>query len=714
MTGVLVMGASLTAEYIGPGTIRHGKRIDAVRAQRGWVTRRYGLPLLSTFAPAQDAGGSSLDMLSFDVRAALGEDRPVLRDLEMLADLDALLDALKGHEEPVNPSDVLAFDLETDTNGQITVAGAAVRGMMAASPWDGIGYTAKTLRALIELVEGAGGTTCGWNSIGFDNPLLSLRDVPVGFASHIDGMLLWRAAYPQARYSGLLDVAPCFSFSPPWKTDEAMYDAADNPGDALVQGCALDCAATLAAVLGIGREGKAAERLLTELHDTARVTQRMTQAGVVADVKLMDEMKRGCERKKVALQTGRIPTGVNPGSPAQVSEWAAGRGIEIASTARADLLGCGVPELEAVEEWRAVDQQRKLIEKVREHVNPETGRIHSRFKVPGAVTGRLSSTDPNLQNIPASMRLVVTADDGHMLISADYSGIEMRLAALLSGDKTLRRLVEDGVDLHTWGASKAFGKPEADVTKDERQAAKTVNYSILYGAGRESVVKRSGEAAGVYHDAFPELFPELDRWMKRNIAEAQRRGCLTTPFGRTRRWLRASPTEAANFPIQAAAASVFHLGLRRAYAVMPAASLRLPIHDEIVASVPERYAGVWQNRMRKAMEQSGRRARRRGVPRGRGRAGADVGRVEVAMRMREKRVKSKTSAALKVRRKMAEDLRARRKTAVKALDRAWDVCRDSGGNRVLRRTAGKDETMMLIDVLPGDVVIVMRGDRGNG
>ena len=241
------------------------------------------------------------------------------------------------------------------------------------------------------------------------------------------------------------------------------------------------------------------------------------------------------------------------------------------------------------------------------------GRIHTNFRMTVTATGRLSSTEPNLQNIPvrrelgAQIRRMFVAAPGCVLVDADYSQIELRLLAHISGDETMQAAFKSGEDIHAVTASQVFGLPLAEVTPAQRSSAKAVNFGIVYGISAFSLaqdIKVSPAEARAYIDAYMQKYHGVREYMDRVIAEAKERGYVETLFGRRRPVpeLKASNFNtrsfgervARNMPIQGTAADIIKLAMvnvrRRLRAEGLEARLILQVHDELIAECPEREA----------------------------------------------------------------------------------------------------------------------------
>lgn len=243
----------------------------------------------------------------------------------------------------------------------------------------------------------------------------------------------------------------------------------------------------------------------------------------------------------------------------------------------------------------------------------ENGRIHTSLNQTGTATGRLASSDPNLQNIPVrgeigrELRKYFIADDGYVLIDADYSQIELRILAELSKDENMSRAFIDGEDIHTAVASQVFGVEPDEVTPELRRRAKAVNFGIVYGIGEFSLSKDIGttrKAAKEYIENYLANYPDVDRYLKTTVENAKTDGYTTTAFGRRRnipelkssnRNLRAFGERVAmNSPIQGSAADVIKIAMinvRRALKESGLdAHLIMQVHDELIVECREECA----------------------------------------------------------------------------------------------------------------------------
>jgi DNA polymerase-1 len=273
------------------------------------------------------------------------------------------------------------------------------------------------------------------------------------------------------------------------------------------------------------------------------------------------------------------------------------------------LAGEGVQCATLVLEWRQLTKLKSTYtDALQTQINAESGRVHTSFSLTGAQTGRLSSNDPNLQNIPIrteigrKIRDAFVADPGHVLLSADYSQIELRLAAHMADVPQLKDAFRAGEDIHAITAQELFGR----VDRDTRNQAKTINFAILYGssawgiAGRLGLPKDEGKAI---IDRYFERFPGIRAFMHSTLAFAREHGFTRTLFGRKTHFepnirspnpsIRGGAERAAiNAPIQGTSADLIKRAMARIDGALAEAGLNdvkmlLQVHDELVFEVPE-------------------------------------------------------------------------------------------------------------------------------
>ncbi|MCK5749920.1 MAG: DNA polymerase I, partial [Oricola sp.] len=304
----------------------------------------------------------------------------------------------------------------------------------------------------------------------------------------------------------------------------------------------------------------------------------------------------------------------NLGSPKQISDILFGKlGLpggkktgKGAWSTKADVLeqlaAEGHPLPQVLLQWRGLSKLKSTYtDSLPEEINKETGRVHTSYALASTTTGRLSSNDPNLQNIPIrsedgrKIRTAFIPDKGNVLISADYSQIELRLVAHIADLKSMKQAFADGVDIHAMTASEMFNMPVEGMDPMIRRRAKAINFGIIYGISAFGLANQLGISRGEakdYIDAYFKKFPGIRQYMDDTIASAKAQGFVETIFGR-RTYVGGindknpamrgySERQAINAPIQGAAADV----IRRAMIRMPAAIAGLPakmllqVHDE--------------------------------------------------------------------------------------------------------------------------------------
>ena len=277
-------------------------------------------------------------------------------------------------------------------------------------------------------------------------------------------------------------------------------------------------------------------------------------------------------------------------------------------------------------EWRGLAKLKSTYtDALPEFINPETGRIHTSYSLASTTTGRLASSDPNLQNIPIRtedgrrIRTAFVAEKGNLLVSADYSQIELRLLAHIADIDSLRQAFADGQDIHAMTASEMFGVPLADMTAETRRRAKAINFGIIYGISAFGLANQLGISrveASDYIKAYFEKFPGIKDYMDAVKQEAHAQGYVSTLFGR-RIYLREIDSKiparrafaeraAINAPIQGSAADI----IRRAMIAMPPvlkkkspkSRMLLQVHDELIFEAPESETDKLMQNVREVMQ----------------------------------------------------------------------------------------------------------------
>ncbi len=277
-------------------------------------------------------------------------------------------------------------------------------------------------------------------------------------------------------------------------------------------------------------------------------------------------------------------------------------------------------------EYRSLSKLKSTyIDSLPKLIHPETGRVHTSFNQTATATGRLSSSDPNLQNIPIrtplgkKIREAFVAEPGHLLISADYSQVELRILAHLSGDPTLISAFERNEDIHTRTAAEIFGLPLEKITPEMRRDAKVVNFGIIYGMGAYGLARQLQipvPAAERYIRSYFDRYPGVRRYQEQLLDDARKNGFVTTIMNRKRPIPELSSSNrnqaaqgertAINTPIQGSAADIIKVAMIRIHEFLRgnrmASRLILQIHDELVLEAPESEVEEARRILREGME----------------------------------------------------------------------------------------------------------------
>ena len=383
------------------------------------------------------------------------------------------------------------------------------------------------------------------------------------------------------------------------------------------------------------------------------VLSDMEAAGIKVDAQKLSQLSAGFAQRMAALedeayqQAGRT---FNMGSPKQLGEilfdemglpggkktktgaWQTGAEI------LEDLAAEGQPLPRTILSWRSLSKLRSTYtETLQEQINPATGRVHTNYSMTGAQTGRLSSNDPNLQNIPIrtdegrKIREAFIAEPGNQLISADYSQIELRLLAHIADIDALKSAFRNGLDIHAMTASEMFNVPIEGMDPMIRRRAKAINFGIIYGISafglaRQLSIPRS--EASDYIKAYFEKFPGIKAYMEDTKAKARETKTVETAFGRVLHLKGIdskngaergfAERQAINAPIQGSAADIIK---RSMIAVPPAlekaglqARMLLQVHDELIFETPAGEADALLKVVTETMERAPQPALNLSVP----------------------------------------------------------------------------------------------------
>lgn len=387
------------------------------------------------------------------------------------------------------------------------------------------------------------------------------------------------------------------------------------------------------------------ERMVTVYETLERpmvgVLRQMEMAGIKLDPAILKRMSSDFAQKLAGLEAEIYEMAgedFNIGSPKQMGEILFGKlGLEGGKKTKTGAWSTGADVLETLAaqghdlprrilEWRQLSKLKSTYtDALPDFINEDTGRVHTSYSLASTTTGRLSSSDPNLQNIPIrteegrKIRTAFIADEGNVLISADYSQIELRVLAHMAGIDTLRQAFADGLDIHAMTASEMFNEPIEGMDPMIRRRAKAINFGIIYGIsafGLANQLSIPRSEAAAYIDKYFERFPGIRAYMDTTKQQARDQGYVSTLFGRkthlpeinSKNGAQRSFTERAaiNAPIQGSAADI----IRRAMIRMPAAlekaklpaKMLLQVHDELIFEVPKAEADTTIEIVKQVME----------------------------------------------------------------------------------------------------------------
>jgi DNA polymerase-1 len=358
----------------------------------------------------------------------------------------------------------------------------------------------------------------------------------------------------------------------------------------------------------------------------ADILFRMERTGVLLDRNLLAVQSGELGRKMLELEQRAFQEAGQPfnlGSPKQIGDILFTQkglpavkktpgGAPSTDEETLELLALDHPIARAILDYRGMAKLKSTYtDKLPQMVHPQTGRLHTSYSQATAVTGRLSSAEPNLQNIPARsaegrrIREAFIAPPGHVLVSADYSQIELRIMAHLSDDAGLLHAFAHDLDIHTATAAEVFGVPLEEVSNDQRRMAKVINFGLIYGMsafGLASQLNLERAAAQAYIDRYFARYPGVAGYMQRTREAARSQGYVETVFGR-RLYLpeinaknpqrrQGAERAAINAPMQGTAADLIKLAMIAVQGWLDQGKLHsrllLQVHDELILEVPER------------------------------------------------------------------------------------------------------------------------------
>jgi len=385
----------------------------------------------------------------------------------------------------------------------------------------------------------------------------------------------------------------------------------------------------------------------------APVLSAMEREGILVDPTALKEMSAEFAQRIADLE-GEIHAlageSFNVGSPKQLGEILFDRlGLQGGKKTKSggystdsgvlEPLAAENPIVRKVLDWRGLSKLKSTYtDALITQINPKTKRVHTSYSMVGAQTGRLSSTDPNLQNIPIRtaegrrIREAFVAAPGNKLISLDYSQIELRLVAEIADIAALKKAFQEGLDIHAMTASEVFGVPLAEMDPETRRKAKAINFGIIYGISAFGLANQIGVARGeakAFIDQYFEKFPGIRTFMDETIEGCRQNGYVETLFGRRihlggindKNPMRRGYAErqAINAPIQGTAADIIKRAMIRIPGALAEAGLEdvrmlLQVHDELIFEAPEALTGDAVAAVKQVMEAAAGPSRSLGVP----------------------------------------------------------------------------------------------------
>lgn len=373
----------------------------------------------------------------------------------------------------------------------------------------------------------------------------------------------------------------------------------------------------------------AQEKMATVYEDIERplvsVIGQMELNGIKVDPLVLKKMSEDFGKRIIDLERAiqkKAGTEFNVGSPKQIGEILFDQmGLEGGKKTKTGQWSTDVGMLEKLSaqghqivsdilEWRGLSKLKSTYtDALQEQINPTTGRVHTSFSMAGTSTGRLASSDPNLQNIPIrtedgrKIREAFIADKGHTLLSVDYSQVELRLCAEMAGVTALKQAFKDGVDIHALTASQVFGVPLDQVTSDIRRQAKAVNFGIIYGISGWGLAKQldcDPKEANQFIRKYLDTFHEIETFMEAQKDFARKHEYVQTLFGRKcftpninakmQNVKMGAERAAINAPLQGTAADIMKMAMIKMPEALKTANLNakmlLQVHDELIFEVP--------------------------------------------------------------------------------------------------------------------------------
>ena len=371
------------------------------------------------------------------------------------------------------------------------------------------------------------------------------------------------------------------------------------------------------------------------------VIGQMELHGIKVDPLVLKNMSEDFGKKIISLEKKiqkEAGTEFNVGSPKQIGEILFDQmGLDGGKKTKTGQWSTDVGTLEKLSaqghqivsdilEWRGLSKLKSTYtDALQEQINPDTGRVHTSFSMAGTSTGRLASSDPNLQNIPIrtedgrKIREAFVADKGHVLLSVDYSQVELRLCAEMAGVKALKQAFKDDVDIHALTASQVFGVPLEEVDGNLRRQAKAVNFGIIYGISGWGLAKQLDCDAGEAHQfirKYLDTFHEIETFMDKQKEFARKHEYVQTLYGRKcftpninakmQNVKMGAERAAINAPLQGTAADIMKKAMIKMPSALSSAKLNakmlLQVHDELIFEVPESELEETSALVKKVME----------------------------------------------------------------------------------------------------------------
>jgi len=628
-----------------------------------------GLPLAG--APAQGQLAARVEQAKQAVAAA-PFDREAYVTLMSLADLDTWLDEARsaGH---------FAIDLETTSLDPMRaeIAGVALALAPGRAAYVPVNHTdgggdllgggriegqiaeADLLARLKPLAEDEATLKIGHN-LKYD--MLVLARHGIDLVAHDDTMLMAYALDGGRGGSGLDELSSALFGHTPIAFKEV---AGTGKAQVTFERVGLDRATAYAAedadialrLWSILKPRLVAERMVTVYETLERgmvpVLARMEARGISIDRQILSRMSGAFAQKLEGLEAEIHDIAgerFNIGSPKQIGDILFGKfGLPGGKKTKTGAWSTGANVLEELAtqgnpiaarilDWRAISKLKSTYtDLLPGFIHPETGRVHTSYALASTTTGRLSSSDPNLQNIPIRteegrrIRTAFVAREGMKLVSADYSQIELRVVAHVADVPELKQAFADGLDIHAMTASEMFGVPVEGMPAEVRRRAKAINFGIIYGISAFGLAGQLGisrSEAGDYIRTYFERFPGIRAYMDAMRQQVKAQGHVSTLFGRRIHFPQANsknPAERAfverasiNAPIQGTAADIIRRAMMRMEAALEAshlgAQMLLQVHDELVFEVPEEEVEATLPLICRVMEQADEPAVKLSVP----------------------------------------------------------------------------------------------------